>query len=145
MNSPTPPTKPGEWSLAQIIEALSRPLPNNYLKQLKDKGNCSYIPWYRANRILDKYCPGWTWEIKQTLLSEDRIFLIGRLTIPTSEGLQHREASGTESLKRTVWNKEEEILEEKELAYGDPSSNAESMAFRRCAAKFGLGLYLYEK
>ena len=145
MNSPTPPTKPGEWSLAEITEALSRPLPDNYLKKLKEKGNCSYIPWYKVNQILDKYCPGWTWEIKQTLLSSDRIFLIGRLTIPTSDGLQHREASGTESLKRMVWNKEEEILEEKELAYGDPSSNAESMAFRRCAAKFGLGLYLYEK
>ena len=145
MQTLTPPTKPGEWSLAQITEALSRPLPENYLKKLKEKGNCSYIPWYKVNQILDKYCPGWTWEIKQTLLSEDRIFLIGRLTIPTRGGLQHREASGTESLKRTVWNKEEEILEEKELAYGDPSSNAESMAFRRCAAKFGLGLYLYEK
>jgi hypothetical protein len=31
----------------------------------------------------------------------------------------------------------------RELAYGDPSLNAESMAFRRAAAKHGLGLYLY--
>jgi len=34
---------------------------------------------------------------------------------------------------------------EREIAYGDPSSNAESMAFRRACAKFGLGLYLYSK
>jgi hypothetical protein len=31
-----------------------------------------------------------------------------------------------------------------EIAYGDPSSNAESMAFRRACANFGLGLDLYE-
>jgi len=29
--------------------------------------------------------------------------------------------------------------------YGDPSSNAEAMALKRAAAKFGLGLYLYLK
>jgi len=37
------------------------------------------------------------------------------------------------------------LTESVELAYGDPSSNAESMAFRQATAKFGLGLYLYEK
>jgi hypothetical protein len=29
--------------------------------------------------------------------------------------------------------------------YGDPSSNAEAMALKRAASKFGLGLYLYQK
>jgi hypothetical protein len=37
------------------------------------------------------------------------------------------------------------ITDPVELAYGDPSSNAESMAFRRAAARFGLGLYLYRR
>lgn len=63
--------------------------------------------------------------------THERIFLIGRLTIPTSEGKISREASGTELLNCS--------------SYGDPSSNAESMAFRRACAKFGLGLYLYNK
>ena len=73
--------------------------------------------------------------------SSDRIFLTGRLTIPTAEGNVYREATGTEELKRT----DRETGEPIELAYGDPSSNAESMALRRAAAKFGLGLYLYNK
>ena len=140
-----PPSRPGEWSLAQIQEALSRPLPNSYLKRLKDKGNALYLPWWRVNSVLDKYCPGWTWQITQTLLSSDRIFMIGRLTIPTSEGNIYREASGTEELKREKFNSETGELEIKEIAYGDPSSNAESQAFRRCAARFGLALYLYRK
>ena len=140
-----PPSIPGEWSLSQIQEALKRELPKSYLKRLKDKGNADYIPWYRVNEILDKYCPGWTWEIRETIVSSDRIFLIGRLTIPTSEGNIYREASGTEELKRERYNKDTGEYETLELAYGDPSSNAESMAFRRCAARFGLGLYLYQK
>jgi hypothetical protein len=37
------------------------------------------------------------------------------------------------------------ILREELKGYGDPSSNAEGMALKRAAAKFGLGLYLYHK
>jgi hypothetical protein len=154
----TPPTRPGAWPIEQIIAALSRPLPESLLNT-KKMGNSkiAYLPWYEANRILDKYAPGWTWEIRQVTTTSDRLFLIGRLTIPTSSGPVYREATGTELLKeeKTIWIGEPDnrrplkdefdrpMTEPKELAYGDPSSNAESMAFRRAAAKFGLGLYLY--
>lgn len=135
-----PPSKVGEWSLSQIQEALKRPLPANLLSSKKRGGKrITFIHWYTANSILDKYAPGWAWQIISTQLSSDRLFLVGRLTIPTSEGHIYREATGTEELKRL-----NDDGEEVELAYGDPSSNAESKAFRRAAAKFGLGLYLYK-
>lgn len=128
----TPPSSPGEWTLSQIQAALSRPLPEVMLETKKLKGNrIRYIPWHTATAILDKYCPGWQWEIRQSSLSSDHIFLVGRLTIPTADGNLYREATGTEFLECST--------------YGDPSSNSESMAFRRAAAKFGLGLYLYKK
>lgn len=137
----SPPGAPGEWTLSQIQTALSRPLPESMLEVKKLKGSrIPYIAWYTANRILDKYAPGWTWEICKMGMSADRLFLVGRLTIPTADGNLYREATGTEELKRT--NDQGASIE---LAYGDPSSNAESMAFRRAAARFGLGLYLYEK
>ncbi len=141
----TPPSTPAQWSLAQIIEALSRPLPTGLTEKLKDKGNADYLPWYRANKILDKYAPGWEWEVQSTNFTEDRIFITGCLIIPTKHGLVKRCATGTEELKRTVWDKKANQYVAKEIAYGDPSSNAESMAFRRCAARFGLALYLYDK
>jgi hypothetical protein len=126
------PTSPAEWSLKQIIEALSRPLPDSMLATRKQGGQTlKYIPWHTANRILDKYAPGWSWEVKSVQTDESRLYLTGRLNIPTSEGNVYREATGTELLNCS--------------SYGDPSSNAESMAFRRCAARFGLGLYLYDK
>jgi hypothetical protein len=88
-----------------------------------------YIPWHTAVKILDKYAPGWTWEVRTVSVAGDRLVLVGRLTIPTSEGNIYREATGTEFLDCS--------------SYGEPSSNAESQAFRRSAAKFGLCLYLY--
>lgn len=151
-----PPQAPGQWTLRQIQEALKRPLPAAALETRKQGGtNLTYVPWHVANRILDKYAPGWTWEIRTLYTTGDRIFLVGRLTIPTAEGNIYREATGTETLKEdkaVVVDKKtfpdefgRPITEAKELAYGDPSSNAESMAFRRAAARFGLALYLYDK
>jgi len=132
------PTAPRQLSLSQIEEILSRPLPKSMLRMKEVKSNktgktsqITYIPWYVANRILSKYCIGWTWEIVKLETSNDHVFLVGRLTIPTSEGNVYREATGTESLNCS--------------SYGDPSSNAEAQSFKRCCAKFGLGLYLYDK
>lgn len=44
------------------------------------------------------------------------LLVIGRLTIPTSEGNVYREASGTEVLKREKYNKDTGEYESKELA-----------------------------
>jgi hypothetical protein len=45
----TPPSQPGEWSLAQIQEAFKRKLPSGMLKKLpSDKGSAFYLPWYRG-------------------------------------------------------------------------------------------------
>lgn len=157
---PIPPTAPRQWTIAQIEEALSRPIPKSILKSRRQGGaSLSYIPWYKVNEILNKYAPGWTWEIISIHTTSDRLFLTGRLTIPAAEGNIYREGTGTELLKeeKEVWIGEKPnrqqlkdefgrpVTESRELAYGDPSSNAESMAFRRAAARFGLGLYLYDK
>jgi len=126
------PTAPGEWSLSQIIESLSKPLPSSVLEVKKIGGRAiQYVPWYKVVSLLNRYAPGWQWEIKSIHTTNDDLFLIGRLSIPTAEGIIYREATGTNSLKDT--------------AYGDASSNAESMAFRRAASKFGLALYLYDR
>lgn len=135
-----PPTQPSEWSIRQIQEVLSRPLPSQLISTRRQGGKgIPYLSWHTVSKILDKYAPAWSWEICRMGMTSDRLFLVGRLTVPTSEGHVCREATGTELLKR------EDKDGISELAYGDPSSNAESMAFRRAAAKFGLGLYLYAK
>jgi len=58
--------------------------------------------------------------------TSDRLFITARLIVRAEEGDFAREAMGTELLACGT--------------YGDPSSNAESMALRRAAAKFGLAI-----
>jgi hypothetical protein len=157
------PAGPRDWTIGQIIGALSKPLPTSMLKTRKQGGaNLIYIPWHTVNRVLDKYAPGWTWEITSTIATPDRLIVTGRITIPAQEGNIYREATGTELLKEDkpvmIPNPDNPdrkialidelgrtVLEPKEIAYGDPGSNAESQCFRRCAARFGLGLSLYDK
>ena len=89
------------------------------------------------------------------LATGDRLIVHGRLSIPAAEGVVSRCATGTELLKdwrpivvggnKLADDYGRPVLEPVEIAYGDPSSNAESMAFRRAASRFGLGLYLKEQ
>lgn len=132
------PTKP-EWykqplrPIGEILVDLSKPIPSKYLDTRKQGGaNLTYLPWYNAVKLLDR-CTGGHWDYSVTNIhtTSDRIFLTARITIHSESGTFSREATGTELLECG--------------SYGDPSSNAESMALRRAAAKLGLALYLYEK
>jgi len=127
------PTKPGEWTLGQIIEALSRPLPNRVLETKKVGGReIQYIPWHRAVLLLDKYAPGWQFRISSVQQVGDELILAGVLSIPTSDcGVVTRESTVSEKINVT--------------GYGETAANAESQCFRRCCARFGLGLYLYQR
>lgn len=118
--------------LAEIMADLSKPIAPQHLETLKKGGAVlTYIPWHRAVRYLDYYAPGWHYEVRGIYQISGRVALIVRITIPCKEGYVYREATGQE--------------EEDTSSYGDPTSNAESMALRRAAAKFGLGLSLYDK
>ena len=119
-------------SITQIISDLSKEIPQRHLKSRIQGGKTlSYISWDTAARFLDHYACGWSCEIRNVSQIGERCVVVVRITIPCLEGLVWREASGTE---------DEELR-----GYGDPSSNAEAMALKRAAAKFGLGLYLYQK
>ncbi|MBA2681589.1 MAG: DUF1071 domain-containing protein [Ktedonobacteraceae bacterium] len=148
---PLDPSKP-EWykgfrrPITEILTDLSKPIPAKYLATRKQGGaNLIYVPWYNAVKLLDRCAPGWDYSVTNVTTTSDRIFITVRLTIRASEGEVSREATGTELLTEQYFDKETKTYKIRELAYGDPSSNSESMALRRAAAKFGLGLYLYLK
>ncbi|MEO1208628.1 MAG: Rad52/Rad22 family DNA repair protein [Cyanobacteria bacterium J06638_20] len=134
----TRPSQIAEWTIEQVEQALSRPLPNGMLKQLPKKNKrtgetvyLDYIPWHTVNRVLSKYAPGWQGRVVRTEQIGDELVLTFALTIPTADGGVTREATGSEKLDCG--------------SYGETAANAESQAFRRAAARFGLGLYLYDK
>jgi hypothetical protein len=154
------PYKEYRRPIAVILADLSKPIPKKYLDTRKQGTKIlTFVPWFNVPKLLDRCAPGWEGQITHIHTTSDRLILTYRLTIHAQEGSFTREATGTELLKedKEIWIGEKPnrqqlkdefdrpITEPRELAYGDPSSNAESMAFRRAAAKFGLGLYLYEK
>ncbi|HZH34595.1 MAG TPA: Rad52/Rad22 family DNA repair protein [Pyrinomonadaceae bacterium] len=127
-----PPTQTGLRSIREIIKDLRKPIHPRHLRTRKQGGKeLIYISWHDAIKYLDHFAPGWCYEVRSVTAIGGRLILTVRITIQCAEGLVWREATGQE--------------EEETNSYGDPSSNAESMALRRAASKFGLGLSLYDK
>lgn len=119
-------------SIRDIIKDLSKPVANRHLRSRKQGGkDIKFISWHDAIKYLDHYAPGWNYEVRNIQNIAGKLILTVRLSVPSAEGLVFREATG----------QEDDDLD----AYGNSSSNAESMALRRASAKFGLGLYLYDQ
>jgi hypothetical protein len=124
-------------SLQEFVSLCKQKIPAEYISFLplfskgKKIGQAEYLSWPMCCELLDKYCDlQWLWEIR-THQFIDRVVVEGKLSIYTSDGIFMREATGYELMECTN--------------FGDPTSNAEAMAIRRCCAKFGLGRYLWEK
>lgn len=124
---------PGLRPLSAILADLSKPIPARLLSSKKQGGTTiTFCPWYRVCKMLDHYTGGrWDYEIREREITAVHLMVTVRITIHAADATVYREGTGLE------------VLDLK--GYGDPSSNAESMALRRAAAKFGLGLHLYEK
>lgn len=120
-------------SLREILDDLAKPIPARLLKDKKKGGTTlTFCPWYHVVKILDHYTAGhWNYQITDKRIDAGNMLLTVRITIKSREGVIYREATGLETLDTN--------------SYGDFSSNAESMALRRAASKFGLGLHLYNK
>jgi len=117
---------------AAISEDLHEPVPKRLIEKKKKGGaTIDFVPWYRVQRILHFHTNGyWHYEVTSREVIGDRLCLTVQITIEAAEGSFTRSATGSETLDTD--------------SYGDFQSNAESMAFRRAAARFGVGLHLYE-
>ena len=131
-NMPNDTANGGLRSIRDIVKDLSKPIAQKHLRKRRQGGKeITYVAWHDAVKYLDHFAPGWCYEIRSIESVSGKLIMIVRLSIPSLEGITYREATGQED-------------EDKET-FGDSSSNAESMALRRAAAKFGLGLALYDQ
>jgi hypothetical protein len=164
MATKTPTTSKPLRSIDAIIEDLTKPIAKRHLKKKRQGGSdLTFIPWYHAVKYLDLYAPGWTYKVTITdvpgghiilvnnrivksnefkkdgakpdavvqMIPKSQVAVVAAITIPCLEGFITRESTGQEDAEVT--------------GFGDSTSNSESMALRRAASKFGLGLYLYNK
>jgi hypothetical protein len=104
-----------------------------------------FLPWYRVAEILDKYCPGWEFSVSQPQFAENRIYVFATLKLYCKDGIVSRSAYGCVPLLEEKLDRTTGEVYMEESAFGDPSSNAQAKALRRCAALFNLGRYLWYK
>lgn len=118
--------------IQEIIADLTKPVAERHLKTRKQGGSeLTYIEWHTAVKYLDHLAPGWSYYVKSIQLVGKLVTVIASISIPCKEGVVTREATGCE--------------EADAKGYGDACSNAEAMALKRAASKFGLARNLYEK
>jgi len=126
----------GPRPIADILADLRKPIPQRLLEKKPATGArnaqmLTYCPWHRVQRILNHYTGGFcSYEVRERTVTDQHVLMTVRITIHAQDGDFVRDGTGLERLDVS--------------SYGDPQSNAESMAFRRAAARFGLGLHLYE-
>jgi len=124
-------------TLSDILADFEKPIEPKYISKKpvfskrEKSGEVDYVAWPAMCRLLNQHTAGyWEWKVRTQFMG-DRTVIEGSLTIHGSDGSLTRESTGNEGSDVD--------------GYGDPSSNAEAMALRRCCAKFGLGLSLWEK
>ena len=136
------------WGIKQICAALSRPLPADKTDTKPKGGNqITFIPWYKACSLLERYAPGWEYDVDVVPMA-DRVIVKATITIHAKDGTFKRSSTGEETLKEMDSKgvaKVDKNGNTKEHPYGSPATNAEGQALRRAASKFGLGLYLYSQ
>ncbi len=127
-----PHLKPYGRPLAEILADLSKPLPSRFLSQRRQGGkNLTYVSWHHVNKLMDFFTGGgWEGSVVNVHSITTEVYVVNNVTIHAKEGLFSREATGSEQLDNNAW--------------GEASAKAESQAFRRACARWGLALYLYE-
>jgi hypothetical protein len=114
----------------EIQEALKAEIPSEFLRtRIQGGQTLTFMPWHACSALADERAPGWSGYVERIQQINEAVAVTYRISIPTDDGVVEREAIGYESLSTS--------------SYGDPTSNAESMAFRRAWAKHGLGSSLY--
>lgn len=131
-SAPQQPPRAALRSIEDIEADLRKPISKSRIRKRKQGGTeIEYIAWHDAVKLMSWYAAGWSYEVRSLTSISGKIVIVVRVTIPTINGDVFREATGQEN--------------DEDVKYGDPTSNAESMALRRAFAKFGLAIELYNK
>ena len=115
---------------AELRDKLNTPTDPNLIRTRRQGGSeISFLEWFEVNRILDQQCPGWSGTVREVYTAGDTVIVSYSISVPTAEGIVTRGAVGSEKLGSGF----------------DPVASAEQQAFKRAAARFGIGLDLYDK
>ena len=115
--------------IVKILEDLSKPIPQRFIKYKLIKGNrIEFVRWTDLARLMDYFAPGYEWRITSNF-DGTQVCVHGELMIHAAEGSFTRSAVGDEHSGVD--------------SYGSSFTNAEAQAFRRACGRWGLGLHLW--
>ncbi|GFQ05789.1 hypothetical protein PHJA_002723000 [Phtheirospermum japonicum] len=117
--------------LSHILKDLSKKVPQSLIRlHAESSPPAKYIPWHTLNRILNLHAPEWSGEVRSITYSTDgkSVSVVYRITLYGTDAEIFREATGTAYVDE-----------------GDPVQEAETKAFGRACARFGLGLHLFHQ
>lgn len=121
-------------SAADTLLALSQPVDKRHYKSFQvgkgeKQSTLTYIPWGVICKCLHSRAPQWNFEVQEVKELAGSVVVVGRLTIPTSDGVLHFSGVASERIDGS--------------SMAPPIESAASAALRRAAALAGLGLDLY--
>ncbi len=127
---------------AELYEKASQPFDKTYQRQIPGGRMLTYITGEQVvSRMNEVFGPYWDWNPGDPTIKDDEIYLSGTLTVnipDKSYGYTiSRSAFGGASIKR----KRDGGM----LSLGNDIKAADTDAFKKAAAKFGVGLYLSER
>jgi hypothetical protein len=121
----------GKRLFVDTIADLHKPIPDEYICSKSLKGEkIIFLDWHTTNMILDYVAPNWEVSLDYGQIG-DRAIVKAKITLYCEDGCFSRESIGSDDTE--------------DKYFGGFMPDAESQAMRRAAARFGLGLYLYDK
>lgn len=151
-------TESVEEVFARKYALASAPFDKTYQRQIPGGRSLTYITGEQVvSRMNEVFGPRWDWTPDEPKIREDEIYLSGTLTVEiVPEGKEYghnvsRAAFGGATIKRrrpTVTQNPDGSVKEipgAMLSLGNDIKAADTDAFKKAAAKFGVGLYLSER
>lgn len=132
--------QPADNGLAEMYTKLSAPFDKTFKRQIPGGPMLEYITTEQVVSRLNE-TPGfgrWEWSSKKPTIVEDEVLVSGTLTIftnPESYNSVSMTGFGGSRIKR-------KRADGTPLSIGNDTKAADSDAFKKAAAKFGIGLYL---
>lgn len=143
--SDTAPAESVEEVFARKYALASAPFDKTYQRQIPGGRSLTYITGEQVvSRMNEVFGPYWDWCPDEPKIMGDEVYLSGTLTveiIPGSQNYGHnvsRAAFGGATIKKS---RQSGAM----LSLGNDIKAADTDAFKKAAAKFGVGLYLSER
>lgn len=124
--------------LIALYKEANAPFDKTYQRPIAGGRQLTYITTEQSmSRLQEVYGPQWTWSLCQPVITPTAVLVVGSLTVRVGDTFVTRDGAGGANIALKADGNPMDV--------GNNFKAAESSAFKRAAAKFGVGAYLYEK